>query len=664
MAERRDQVDDLMPKTPGWTAVAVPVVVAGSLTAIGFHDFTVFHFLSELFVIGVSVLMTVVAWHTYPFSRNGFLMFLACGFFWIGAADMIHTLVHNRMAILGSGTLNPTMQSWLVARGGQAALMLAAPLFAKRDVPRWTLFIAFGGIFAMIHVLVATGIFPAAFVDGQGPTPFETAGEYAIVAVYVAALGHLYLRRTDLHARTVRLVSASLALLIGSALVLAFSGAFRGEGAIVGHVLKLLGYWLIFEAVVRDSLVEPYRFLEARVRQRTRALEEEMTRREKAERDIRRSESWLRSVIDNLPDIVTVKDRTGNYLLVNKEFETFWGKTREEVLGRPPEEVLTAEATANMRAQHADVILSGETFRWEHTDRGPDGKLHDVMSVRFPITDADGRVVAVGNVTTDMTENKRSEEQVQHAQKLQALGDLAGGISHEINNLLVPVVTLSNALMKRLADDDPHRQPLSLIHDAGLRARDIVAQILAFSRQDQIEREEGDIGAMLQAPLDLIRSTAPPSLTLNLDVPETVGAVIADAGQLATVLVNMVSNAIDSLEGSRGEVSVSLEAVNVAAAEADIVGLPEPGGYARLRVTDSGHGMDNETVRRIFDPFFSTKEVGRGTGLGLSIVHGIVSAHHGAIDVASTPGVGTRVDVYIPLAEPAGEQAKNRIEPV
>ncbi len=659
MAERRDQVADHMSQNPGWTAVAVPSVAVAILTAVGFHDFGLFHSLSELFVVGVAILMTVVAWHTYPFSRNGFLMFLACGFFWVGVIDLTHTLVHTRPGMLGGGNANESMQSWLVARGGQALLMLAAPLFAKRVVPRWPLFFAFGGIFAAIHLLVETGYFPAVFIDGQAVTPFKTASEYTIIVLFALALVHLYLRRTELNPRTVKLISASLVLSIGSELILTFDGGSHGLPEIAGHVFKLLAFWLIFEAVIRDSLVEPYRTLEARVQQRTQALEEEMTRRERAERDIRRSETWLRSVIDNSPDMITVKDRAGNYLLVNKEFERFWGKTREEALGRPPEEVLTVEATANMRAQHADVILRGQAMRWEHMDPGPDGTPHDLMSVRFPITDADGHVVAVGNVTTDVTDRKRSEEQVQHAQKLQALGDLAGGISHEINNLLVPVVTLSNALMKRLPEDDPHRQPLSLIHDAGLRARDIVAQILAFSRQEQIEREKGDIGAMLQAPLELIRSTPPPSVELNLDVPTNVGTVIADAGQLATVLVNLVSNAIDSLEGRSGEVSVSLKVVDVAPAEAEAVGLPEPGRYTRLRVTDSGHGMDSETVRRIFDPFFSTKEVGRGTGLGLSIVHGIVSAHHGSIDVASTPGAGTRVDVYIPLAETAGKRPED-----
>ncbi len=659
MAERRDQVADHMSQNPGWTAVAVPSVAVAILTAVGFHDFGLFHSLSELFVVGVAILMTVVAWHTYPFSRNGFLMFLACGFFWVGVIDLTHTLVHTRPGMLGGGNANESMQSWLVARGGQALLMLAAPLFAKRVVPRWPLFFAFGGIFAAIHLLVETGYFPAVFIDGQAVTPFKTASEYTIIVLFALALVHLYLRRTELNPRTVKLISASLVLSIGSELILTFDGGSHGPPEIAGHVFKLLAFWLIFEAVIRDSLVEPYRTLEARVQQRTQALEEEMTRRERAERDIRRSETWLRSVIDNSPDMITVKDRAGNYLLVNKEFERFWGKTREEALGRPPEEVLTVEATANMRAQHADVILRGQAMRWEHMDPGPDGTPHDLMSVRFPITDADGHVVAVGNVTTDVTDRKRSEEQVQHAQKLQALGDLAGGISHEINNLLVPVVTLSNALMKRLPEDDPHRQPLSLIHDAGLRARDIVAQILAFSRQEQIEREKGDIGAMLQAPLELIRSTPPPSVELNLDVPTNVGTVIADAGHLATVLVNLVSNAIDSLEGRSGEVSVSLKVVDVAPAEAEAVGLPEPGRYTRLRVTDSGHGMDSETVRRIFDPFFSTKEVGRGTGLGLSIVHGIVSAHHGSIDVASTPGAGTRVDVYIPLAETAGKRPED-----
>ncbi len=646
------------PQGHRWGAIGIPVALTALLVVVSFQNFLLFHALAELFAVGVAVLMTVVAWHTYPFSRNGFLMFLGCGFFWVGATDLFHMLIYRGMTVFDTASANPATQLWIAARFGQAALILAAPFFVRRPVPRWRLFLTFGGLFVLVCVLVIRGGFPGAFVDGQGLTAFKIYGEYVIVALLALALWNVYRHRTDIGGRTTQLMFLSVLLTIGSELTFTLYSSVYEIELVVGHVLKFLAFWLIFEAVIRDSLVEPYRLLEARVTQRTAELEQEVERRHRAERDIRRSEAWLRGVLDNSPDMITVKDRDCRYLLVNREFERFWGQHRDDVLGKTPEEVLSAGAAENARRQHSEVIRTGESARWEHKDPDRGGTPNDLLTVRFPILDAGGQVVAVGNVTTDVTEHKKADEQLRHSQKLKALGDLAGGIAHEINNLLVPVVTLSNVLIKRTPADDPKHKPLNLIHTAGLRARDIVAQVLAFSRQEQIDRSNVDIGAVLQAPLQLIHSTIPSSVDLKLAVPQKGGVVFADAGQLATVLINLISNSVDSLNQRTGQIEVSLTTVDVDEAEADVLGVPMAGHYARLRVTDTGCGMDGETVGRIFDPFFSTKEVGKGTGLGLSIVHGVVAAHKGVIDVASTPGAGSRFDVYIPMAETAAEPPK------
>lgn len=629
----------------------LPAALLGVLVAVGLGNHLLFHFLAELFAVIVAVLLCTVAWQTYPFSRNGFLMVLACGYFWVGMADLVHALVYKGMGVFPITSANPAAQLWLVARYGQSLLLLAAPLFVGRAVNRSLLFLVFGCIFAVFIALVMNGHFPAAYVDGQGLTPFKIISEYVIIAILALALVHLFQPRVHLERATVVLLSASIGLTMAAELCFTFYDGIDDFAAESGHILKLLSFWFLFEAVVRTTLEEPYRLLEVRVEERTADLMREIDKRQRAESAIGASEARLRAILDYSPAIITLKDLEGKYLLVNGEFERLLKAPRAEALGRRASDVMEAEAARQLEANHSTVLQTLRPRRFTYETTLSDGGRHHLMAIGFPVFGNDGALVAVGTISTDVTEDQKIEEQLRQSQKTQALGDLAGGLAHELNNMLQPIVALSGLVAHRLPDGQD-RQALDMVLKAALRARDLVAQVQTFSRHDVLAKTDVDLGEALQTPLNLVRSTLPSSVDLTVAVEPGAGSVRADAGQLGTVLLNLVSNAVDALPQRTGRIAISLTAVDLGWEQAAAIGGLKPGRHGCLSVVDNGHGMDAATMERVFDPFFSTKEVGRGTGLGLSVVHGIVTAHDGAVRVSSVPGEGTRIDVYLPLGIP------------
>jgi PAS domain S-box-containing protein len=253
---------------------------------------------------------------------------------------------------------------------------------------------------------------------------------------------------------------------------------------------------------------------------------------------------------------------------------------------------------------------------------------------------------------TDITAFKRAEAehraleaQIHHTQRLEALGTLAGGAAHEINNALVPVIALTKLVASKLPEGSRERRNLDIVLSGALRSRDMVKQILAFSRKEEEERPQGDVdlGAMLHEALALMRATVPTSIRIDAAIAPT-PVITGDAYQLQQVVVNMVTNAAQAIGQVPGSISVSL------GPEAD-------GAHLRLSFTDTGCGMDEATVARVFEPFFTTKPVGEGTGLGMAVVHGIIKAHGGRIEVKSTPGQGTRFDVLLPIPSAQANKA-------
>ncbi|HEY1502842.1 MAG TPA: PAS domain-containing protein, partial [Stellaceae bacterium] len=277
---------------------------------------------------------------------------------------------------------------------------------------------------------------------------------------------------------------------------------------------------------------------------------------------------------------------------------------------------------------------------------GEDGRATRIFGTMHDITQ---RVVAAAR-------ERELERQLLHSQKLEALGTLAGGIAHDLNNTLVPIMALSKLTARRFESGTPVRNNLDTIYEASERARDLVRRVLAFSRKDEPEQQqEANLADVVHEALKLMRATVPTSIQLDAEVAD-VPNIRADGSQIHQVITNLVSNAAGAMSNGMGTITVSLSLTSGKKAPKEI----------RLSVSDTGCGMDEATQQRIFEPFFTTKAVGQGTGLGLSIVHGIVASHGGRIEVKSALDKGTRFDLYFPLpgaeknpAEKANPEAKS-----
>ena len=240
----------------------------------------------------------------------------------------------------------------------------------------------------------------------------------------------------------------------------------------------------------------------------------------------------------------------------------------------------------------------------------------------------------------------------QYEEKMKALSSLTGGIAHEINNMLLPILSLVGLTIKELPPDARSRARLERVIEAAQRARSLVAQMMIFARcQEEAKAERVDVAASVAVALNAVQPSLPATIKVDISLVPDAGAVMADPADVETVVANLISNAVDAMEGRPGRLRIALERVE---ADSALVGrVPElrTGPYVRLTVSDSGKGMDEATLSRAFDPFFTTKEVGTGTGLGLAVVHGIVTSRGGAVAMTSEPGVGTSAEVYLPAVD-------------
>jgi PAS domain S-box-containing protein len=284
----------------------------------------------------------------------------------------------------------------------------------------------------------------------------------------------------------------------------------------------------------------------------------------------------------------------------------------------------------------------------------PDGRerifYHEMDFIRDESGETTG-VIATSSDITDLrvTEKKHEllQNQLYHAQRLDSLGTLAGGIAHDLNNTLVPILGLSEALLASAATPDSQRPLLEVMHQAGVRGRDLVRQILAFSRQEKPETKPIDLTPLVQEAMRLARASIPATIAIEQRL-EDAPPILGNSSQLIQVLLNLVANAAQAIGDNIGTITVELAQCGGGVRSEQSDG---PDLSLRVSVIDNGCGMNEETQKRIFEPFFTTKAVGAGTGLGLSVVHGIISAHKGRIEVSSKPGAGSRFDVFLPAID-------------
>jgi len=283
---------------------------------------------------------------------------------------------------------------------------------------------------------------------------------------------------------------------------------------------------------------------------------------------------------------------------------------------------------------------------------------HSYHVSQSPIVHEDGSVSNM-IVYRDTTDFKKMETQLQQAQKMEAIGTLAGGIAHDFNNILFPISGYTEMLLLDTPGDSPLRHGLSEILAGAKRAGELVSQILTFSRQKEHELKPLKVEIIVKEALKLIRSSLPTTIEILQNVNKDLGLVMADPTQIHQIFMNLTTNAYHAMEEAGGNLNVTLKEVELGAGEL-IDSTMDPGSYVCLTVADTGMGMDQSVIDRIFDPYFTTKEEGKGTGLGLAVVHGIVKSHGGHISVYSEPGKGTEIKVYLPVIQTQAETAEGK----
>ncbi|MBE2212597.1 MAG: PAS domain S-box protein [Opitutaceae bacterium] len=335
------------------------------------------------------------------------------------------------------------------------------------------------------------------------------------------------------------------------------------------------------------------------------------------------------------------------------------------ILGYEPAEFITTianwlegihpEDRAAAQRELRSCIESGETRAIEYRRRTKDGSWRWIRSVgRIVDRDAQGRPLRMIGMHTDINDRKELEAQLLHSQRLEAVGTLASGVAHDLNNILTPMLMGAGLLHDKLADEED-RELMAMIESSGRRGAAIVKQLLAFSRSVAPERRPLAPAALVLEVVQLIRSTFPKEITIREEIGECPYEIEGDSTQLHQVLVNLAVNARDAMPQG-GTLTLGLECCSIRPPGTDAPNAP-PESFLILRVSDTGHGITPEIRERIFDPFFTTKEPGKGTGLGLATVHGIVTAHRGFIRFDSTPGRGTEFRVYLPALAPGSARA-------
>ena len=379
--------------------------------------------------------------------------------------------------------------------------------------------------------------------------------------------------------------------------------------------------------------------------------------RKRAEEALRRSEASLRGFVDNAVFGISRSSADGTVLSANRTLARILG------YGSPDELIGLKTATTFYRRPEdreaiVQVMQRGERFEnLEAEWKRRDGSLVTVRLSGRAVRGADGAVEGYEVIIEDITEHRALEAQLRQAQKMEAVGQLAGGVAHDFNNLLTTILASSELLATGLPPGTPHRDDVDVIHQAAVRAAELTRDLLAFSRQQPLELQAVPLGGLVTDFARLARRIVPEDVEVAVQVDAAGAVVRADPGAIEQILMNLVTNSRDAMPGG-GTLRLVVADGALDDEYCRTHGWGTPGTYVVLTVADTGAGMDATTQQHIFEPFFTTKPVGQGTGLGMAMVYGLVKQHGGFINVYSEPGLGTTVRIYFPTAAEATGAAR------
>ena len=369
-------------------------------------------------------------------------------------------------------------------------------------------------------------------------------------------------------------------------------------------------------------------------------------------RDLRNSEAFLDSIVDNIPHTIFVKDaETLKFVRINKASEKLLGFSREELIDKSAYDLLPKEQADFYTRLDREALNARELVDIpEETIKNKSNEPRVIHTKKIPLLDENRKPRHLLTISEDITEFKKLQARLNYAQKMEALGAMSGGIAHDFNNILQSILGFCELLRYDLPEGSPLLEYVEGIHKFGMRAKDLVNQILAFSRQADRSVMPVSLQLILKEAAKLSRSIIPSNIELHLDIQKDRAPVMADPTQMHQIIMNLMINACHAMEETGGVISVCLKETQLSEYDLKGTSLP-PGGYARLSVSDTGCGMTPNVLDRIFEPYFTTKAHGKGTGLGLAVVYGIVKEHGGHISVYSEVKKGTTFNIYLPLSE-------------
>ncbi len=398
-------------------------------------------------------------------------------------------------------------------------------------------------------------------------------------------------------------------------------------------------------------------------------LQRALSKEQKLSNGLRQSEERFKAAFHTSPDAINIsRFSDGLCVDVNDGFTKIMGYSRDEVIGHPSRYLNTGDDSEDRWQLVQELSAKGTVNNMEIRFRAKDDQVGTGL-MSASVLDYNG-VPHILSVIRDITVFKETEKKLQQSQKIESIGSLAGGIAHDLNNILFPISGLSEMLLDDIPPDNPAHERIEQIYKSAQRGGDLVKQILAFSRQSNPRKLPIRIQPILKEVLKLARATIPMNIKITSHIQANCGMISADPTQVHQIMMNLITNAYHAVEQTGGTIHIELKETDMASFDEKeevpfhamtpdgTSGCPLrllTGKYACITLSDTGTGMDQTLINKIFEPYFTTKELGKGTGLGLSVVHGIVKEHGGDIRVYSEVGRGTVFNVYLPLLEDAGD---------
>jgi len=373
----------------------------------------------------------------------------------------------------------------------------------------------------------------------------------------------------------------------------------------------------------------------------------DVSAREKALGDYGR----LMAAIENAYERFFIIDNRNIIRYVNPAFLRSRGLKKEDLIGKKSDAFLIDQYNEHIYKDIHGAIKKGLVWNGLYRKKLEKGIYNDLSITAYPIKDDKGIISDYTVLERDTTEEMKAQKEIRQKYKMEALGTLAGGIAHDFNNILMPIIVNIEVVLRNMAEKNPLRDNLKLSLDAANRGRELVQQIISYSRPAPRKKEPVKIFPVVEEVLQFLKSTLPSNIKIKLDIGSKTSSVMADPTQIFQVLINLCKNSEDALGEKGGEICVKLENVQLEDASRESVWDPKKKEYIKLAVSDTGCGMGPKVMDKIFDPFFSLKNKGNRSGMGLAVVHGIVKDHGGFINVDSTEGEGTVFELFFPRVE-------------